>query len=194
MVAPSGRPQRCGKRSSPRESGDFRLNRLDWRPRSTSRRYGGIEYSPAGRANQVPRAIGGLRCLRHSRSGATSRTTMASYLRLSSSSIFIVEPVGSVDASGGRAVITVGHSNHHLDHFIRLVREAELDVVVDVRSHPYSRFAGQFNREPLERSLTDTDVRYLFLGRELGGRPEGDEFYDEEGHVLYGRVARSRLF
>jgi uncharacterized protein (DUF488 family) len=102
--------------------------------------------------------------------------------------------VDSFAASPSRPVITVGHSNHELNHFLDLVREMELGVVVDVRSHPYSRFAGQFNREPLERSFAALDIRYLFLGRELGGRPEGAEFYDDEGHVLYGRVARSPVF
>ena len=32
------------------------------------------------------------------------------------------------------------------------------------------------------------------MGRELGGRPAGAEFYDQEGHVLYSRVAESSLF
>jgi uncharacterized protein (DUF488 family) len=31
-------------------------------------------------------------------------------------------------------------------------------------------------------------------GRELGGRPEGDEFYDAEDRVLYERVAASPRF
>lgn len=37
-------------------------------------------------------------------------------------------------------------------------------------------------------------MRYLYLGEELGGRPRGDELYDDEGHVLYSRVSRSELF
>jgi len=34
----------------------------------------------------------------------------------------------------------------------------------------------------------------LYLGRELGGRPEGDDYYDAQGHVLYARLATSSLF
>jgi uncharacterized protein (DUF488 family) len=37
-------------------------------------------------------------------------------------------------------------------------------------------------------------ARYLFLGEELGGRPDAPEFYDTEDHVLYGRVAESEPF
>jgi hypothetical protein len=34
----------------------------------------------------------------------------------------------------------------------------------------------------------------MFMGKELGGRPDGDEFYDGEGHVLYNRVAKAAFF
>lgn len=91
-------------------------------------------------------------------------------------------------------LLTVGHSNHTLDRFLELIAGAGIEVLVDVRSHPYSRFAPQFNREALAAAVRAADRKYLFLGQELGGRPTGDDYYDEEGHVLYGRVARSTFF
>ncbi|MGH3427473.1 MAG: DUF488 family protein [Mycobacteriales bacterium] len=91
-------------------------------------------------------------------------------------------------------VLTVGHSNHPLDRFLDLLADADVEVIADVRSHPYSRFAPQFNREPLKAALTARGSRYTFLGGELGGRPDGDEFYDADGHVLYNRVADSAWF
>lgn len=91
-------------------------------------------------------------------------------------------------------VLTVGHSNHPLARFVALLRAHDVEAVVDVRSHPYSRFAPQFNRESLMASLSAEGVKYVFLGRELGGRPGGDEYYDDDGHVLYGRVAETPLF
>ncbi|MDQ3671467.1 MAG: DUF488 domain-containing protein [Actinomycetota bacterium] len=93
-----------------------------------------------------------------------------------------------------RTLLSVGHSNKAIEDFIELLRKQGIEVVADVRSHPYSRFAPHFNREPLVETLARAGLRYVFLGRELGGRPEGDEFYDDEGHVLYGRVAETRLF
>jgi uncharacterized protein (DUF488 family) len=91
-------------------------------------------------------------------------------------------------------VFTVGHSNHPFDRLVVLLRSHDLDLVVDVRSRPYSCFAPQFNREALMASLPNEGIAYIFLGRELGGRPDGERYYDEDGHVLYGRVADSRLF
>jgi uncharacterized protein (DUF488 family) len=89
---------------------------------------------------------------------------------------------------------TVGHSNHELDAFVALLRDADIDVVVDVRSFPYSRFAPQFNQDQIDVGLRDAGLRYLFLGEELGGRPSRQDHYDEEGHALYGLVAAEASF
>ncbi len=80
-------------------------------------------------------------------------------------------------------VFTVGHSNHDEQAFLNLLRQHEIDVVADVRSQPYSKYASQFNAEQIKRALAAAGVEYVFLGKELGGRPDGDEFYDDEGHV-----------
>jgi uncharacterized protein (DUF488 family) len=42
--------------------------------------------------------------------------------------------------------------------------------------------------------LESAGIRYVYIGKELGGRPEGKEFYDAGGHVLYGKVAESDGF
>ena len=91
-------------------------------------------------------------------------------------------------------VSTIGHSNHPVQYFLSLLSAHGVQVVVDARSQPYSKYATQFDLEALRPALQNAGVRYLYLGRELGGRPEGQEFYDEEGHVLYARVAATTLF
>ncbi|MBI1789084.1 MAG: DUF488 domain-containing protein [Acidobacteria bacterium] len=91
-------------------------------------------------------------------------------------------------------LFTIGHSNHELRHFLELLRTHGIEVVVDTRSAPYSKYTTQFNQEALKAALAENGFRYLYLGRELGGRPAGDSFYDEEGRVLYGKVAQSQLF
>lgn len=91
-------------------------------------------------------------------------------------------------------VLTVGHSDHALAHFLYLLRLYSVEVIADTRSYPYSNFASQYDQKPLRRALRDVDIQYVYLGRELGGRPEGDQYYDSEGHVLYGKVADSDDF
>ncbi|MCY3924878.1 MAG: DUF488 domain-containing protein [bacterium] len=89
---------------------------------------------------------------------------------------------------------TVGHSNHTVERFLELLGEFDIEVVVDVRSEPYSSYSKHFCQETLRRSLTAAGLSYLFMGRELGGRPPEPEFYDEEGHVLYGELAATERF
>ncbi len=101
---------------------------------------------------------------------------------------------GERAAAGGSAVYSIGHSRHPLERFLELLRLHGIDVVVDVRSAPYSRHAPHMSGRNLRGSLAAVGIRYLYLGGELGGRPEEDELYDPEGHVLYGRVASTRFF
>jgi len=99
------------------------------------------------------------------------------------------------DAADQRTVVyTVGHSNQSLDRFVELLRQHAVDVLVDVRSAPYSRYAPQFGHQMLSTRLPAAGIKYLFLGRELGGRPDEPAFYDPDGHVNYARLARAPRF
>jgi uncharacterized protein (DUF488 family) len=81
-----------------------------------------------------------------------------------------------------------------LETFLSLLSAHAIEVVVDTRSQPYSRYSTQFNGDKLAVELTKSDIKYLFMGNELGGRPKQQQFYDDEGHVLYSRLAQSDLF
>ncbi len=91
-------------------------------------------------------------------------------------------------------IYSVGHSNQPRDAFIALLQRHGIQSLVDVRSAPYSRYVPHFNRPELEYVVERAGMRYLYLGDELGGRPPGDEFYDDEGYVLYYRAARAPFF
>ncbi len=102
--------------------------------------------------------------------------------------------MNAIDSRESTCLLTVGHSNHSLDHFLELLQKHQIQVLVDTRSSPYSRYSSQFNREAIQAAIECAGMKYLFLGAELGGRPDGDEFYDGDGYVLYNRVAESPRF
>lgn len=91
-------------------------------------------------------------------------------------------------------VFTVGHSRHAADRLVALLRAHEIILVVDVRSQPVSRRAPQFDRPALTRVLGARGVGYVFLGRQLGGRPEGGQFYRPDGTVDYALRQRAPDF
>jgi uncharacterized protein (DUF488 family) len=81
-----------------------------------------------------------------------------------------------------------------MDHFLDLLRRHSIEVVADIRSHPYSAYASQFDYRHLMKALRAEGIQYIYLGTELGGRPHGEAYYDADGHVLYGKVAESSEF
>jgi uncharacterized protein (DUF488 family) len=91
-------------------------------------------------------------------------------------------------------IYTIGHSNHSWERFSALLGTGPIEVVVDVRSSPFSRYAPHFNKEVIENALSRAGIKYLFLGNILGGRPETEEVYDEQGHVYYDRIEKSPQF
>lgn len=93
-----------------------------------------------------------------------------------------------------RQIFTIGHSSQPLDAFIGLLQTQGIDVLADVRSQPYSRFAPQFNAAELKQALKLVNLDYVPMGESLGGRPRDPGCYDDEGHVLYRRVSESATF
>jgi uncharacterized protein (DUF488 family) len=88
----------------------------------------------------------------------------------------------------------LGHSNHTIEKWFELLRQHAIDVAVDVRSAPYSKYAPQFDQPALRRSLDTTPTKYLYLGAELGGRPANSDYYDATGRVVYGRLCEDPGF
>jgi uncharacterized protein (DUF488 family) len=94
----------------------------------------------------------------------------------------------------GRRLFSVGHSNHDLPAFLRLLRGAAVTALADVRSSPFSQRYPQFNRPGLERALNGEGIAYAFLGDLLGGRPRPRELYGADGRVDYERVRAAAFF
>ncbi len=89
---------------------------------------------------------------------------------------------------------TIGHSNHEPERFVELLQRHSIEAVADVRSQPFSRFSPHFRQARLQQLLAEAAIGYVFLGRELGGRPPEPELYDDAGNVLYGQLAQTQRF
>ena len=72
-------------------------------------------------------------------------------------------------------LFTIGHSNHPIGHFLALLRRHGIEAIADVRSRPYSRFVPHFSKDQLPLILEEEGLGYLYLGRELGGKPQKGE-------------------
>ncbi|AFZ55946.1 DUF488 domain-containing protein [Anabaena cylindrica FACHB-243] len=90
-------------------------------------------------------------------------------------------------------LFTIGHSNHSIEAFIELLLEHNVSALADVRSHPYSRYLPHFNSIKLKDSLKRVNIKYVFLGQELGARPKNPECY-VDGKAVYEKIAATELF
>ncbi len=87
-------------------------------------------------------------------------------------------------------IYTIGHSNIEFEKFLNLL--AGIDVLVDVRSVPYSKYVPQFNLKNIKKGLENAGIEYLFMedefvGNLFGGRPKDEECYENE-KLIYERV------
>jgi len=92
-----------------------------------------------------------------------------------------------------RVIYTIGHSDHPIERFTGLLKQYAITAIADVRSAPYSRFHPQFNKDALASSLKKEGIAYVFLGKELGARPENPEYY-ENGQVDFDKIAKREEF
>jgi len=68
-----------------------------------------------------------------------------------------------------RTIFTIGHSTRTVSDFVALLRQVDVDLLVDVRSIPRSRMTPQFNSDVISVSLAADGIGYQQL-RALGGR------------------------
>jgi uncharacterized protein (DUF488 family) len=56
-----------------------------------------------------------------------------------------------------------------MQDFIALLERNKIAMLIDVRSHPNSRFAPQFNKGSIALSLKKAGIEYIWEGKYLGG-------------------------
>jgi hypothetical protein len=98
----------------------------------------------------------------------------------------------TVDAKQAH-VLSIGHSTLEYSQFAERLKVAGVTAVADVRSSPFSRNFPQYNREELKKSLSADGIAYVFLGRELGGRPNDRKYYTD-GIADYEKMAAAPEF
>lgn len=90
-------------------------------------------------------------------------------------------------------ILTIGHSNHPLAAFLKLLTDNGVKAVADVRSTPGSRRFPQFNQKRLEAALKENGIAYVFMGDALGGRPK-DKGLWRGARPDYQRMAQTPAF
>lgn len=91
-------------------------------------------------------------------------------------------------------VYTIGHSNHDIEQFLALLKQYDINCLIDVRSAPYSRFAPHYNKRPLRASLQEQNLIYMHFDKEFGARQTKPSLLDETGKVDFDKVRATETF
>jgi len=100
-------------------------------------------------------------------------------------------------AAARAPLLTVGHGTLPAEDFAALLRDAGVELLVDVRSFPGSRTNPQFTREAMEQWVPDGGTAYRWE-RRLGGRrrlpkgtPSPDTWWRVEAFRAYSAYTRT---
>lgn len=63
-------------------------------------------------------------------------------------------------------LFTLGHGNRRIADFLKILDRYEINLLVDVRTSPYSKYMVEYNKKELENLLGS---RYTWRGDILGG-------------------------
>lgn len=91
-------------------------------------------------------------------------------------------------------VFTVGHGGRTLDDLLQQLNDHGIGFLIDIRSTPYSRYQPEFSQNSLVALLAKANMQYIFMGHQLGGRPDDPSCYTENGHVDYAQCRTRNFF
>ena len=96
---------------------------------------------------------------------------------------------------------TIGHSTRSVEDFVALLRSAEVDLIVDVRTVPRSRTNPQYNGDVLPGTLSEFRIGYTHIAA-LGGlrghardtTPSVNAFWENQSFHNYADYAMTDAF
>ncbi len=103
-----------------------------------------------------------------------------------------LNPSPQTDRTQGSEVpiFTIGYGARTIEAFVDVLAAHEIGYLIDIRTAPYSRFKPEFGREELERELRRHGIRYVYLGQQLGGRPDDPDCYVDDSSAANGESGR----
>ena len=90
-------------------------------------------------------------------------------------------------------IYTIGYGSRSISELIEVLHTHKIAYLIDVRSAPYSRYKPEFSKAPLANELEQHDIRYVFMGDMLGGRPDDETCY-VNGKVDYEKVKATESY
>ena len=91
-------------------------------------------------------------------------------------------------------VFAIGHSNYPYEKFIEIIKNYNINCIVDIRKTPYSKYNVQYNKETFRDRLKKDGYIYVYMGDEFGVKRDSKESYNSEGYADFEKVVNEEIF
>lgn len=91
------------------------------------------------------------------------------------------------------SVYTIGYGNRSIISFLSLLKGYGINLIIDVRSNPTSRFNPDYRRVVFSNLLLTEKIQYQYMGVELGGKPNDPRLY-RDGKLNYQMVRENSQY
>ena len=81
-----------------------------------------------------------------------------------------------------KRLFTIGYAGFpDINDFISALKENGIQILIDVRSTPYSAYYEAYNKDSISRALKEHGIYYANYARQFGARQENRSFYKNGG-------------
>ena len=91
-------------------------------------------------------------------------------------------------------IYTIGYEKSKVEDLISTLTNNSIDVVVDVRSIPYSKYYPSYNKEYFGKKLHDNNIKYLFMGDKLGAKNFSLDTVEGSNKIDYSKIRMKKTF
>lgn len=91
-------------------------------------------------------------------------------------------------------MFSIGYATKDINVYIDQLHHHGVNVVADIRSVPYSKVFHDYHQEAFQVALKKSNIRYVYLGLELGPRSKDPGHYNKDKQVQFDRLMNSELF
>lgn len=91
-------------------------------------------------------------------------------------------------------IYALGHSNYSFEKFITIIKEYNLNCIVDIRSIPYSKYNVQYNKEDFSKRLKELGYTYIYMADQFGVKRDDKSSYNSEGYADFDKVRLEKSF
>lgn len=92
-----------------------------------------------------------------------------------------------------REIFSIGYAQYTRDHLLARLRHFGVTAIADIRTYRSSSYWTAFDSESFGPFLRAHGIAYVFLGEQLGGKPQIEALYPGE-RLDYARLARQDFF